>query len=406
MKNSNDISSLIRYFVDRASLVEKRNFDGNIGSEPVFPSMIVFLGSSAKESADVIAERLSILWPQYIDELLFLSITDPDGVGGYQKLEYIENTVQASNLSGEDLSTEIGKLFSSENHFQKHNKLLIYFVLDTADMDSVDDFKDWSNAAKTFLSDLEFETEDLADMLLIYLDEGFGKKRRIADALKNSLAENIPEFCDSVFLLSNRRSDNAIMQNRTDCSRAVSCIIAVSNSSETVLTNALFTSKLFTVGYSCEEKPSETVARIVVKKLIDHLSKEKLGDYTAVSIDDKFIKRLGLTDKHVNAVVDKYVDDNANALIPSTEQLLLFPRRYCQFIGDPLSYSEGEFNELTMSGWKCYLDTLVKRITEKLGAECRDPRATEERRATMRRSRNEGKRLHLTNNKINFNQTF
>ena len=74
MDTNVSISDLIQYFDEKLRKIDCRRIGDNIGKEPQFPMLIMFMGENAIEVFSEVYTRLVQFWPQYQNELIFLGI--------------------------------------------------------------------------------------------------------------------------------------------------------------------------------------------------------------------------------------------------------------------------------------------------------------------------------------------
>lgn len=366
MKTEKDVSKLIEYFADRINQVESRSIDSNAGDEPYFPAAVVFLGNNSIDASEYIIKRLQRLWPQYSDELCFVGIPNAVNDVEYCTLKYTSDGIEQCTINSSNIGGQLLTRYSVDYHFRSRTNILVYFVLDTASFDPSHGFDEWSKVISNFFADLDIPEDEIKSILILLLDERFVSSRKVASGIKNSLAERLPERIDSVFIISNRRKDNALVSNWLECYKAISSLVAISNSSNSSVAGPVFGKKVLTIGYCSEEKPTSTIGQVVVKQLVEYLSTQNLGEYGDVMRDESIKGRMGLTDKGIINIIDEYVEKEFESWVPTEEQLGLFPRCVEEYYDSISSMTETEFNSLTMSGWMCYLRMVIERIADEL----------------------------------------
>lgn len=82
--------------------------------------------------------------------------------------------------------------------------------------------------------------------------------------------------------------------------------------------------------------------------------------------DPKLAEKLGLTKNGTFTILDQYAQTNLYALLPSEEQLELFPRRDAIAQVQMSMLSANAFNEFTMGAWNQYLAEMIRTARENL----------------------------------------
>ena len=126
------MSGLIRHFEERLRRQDRRGAGEAPGREPNFPMLTVFLGEEALRSFPAVAADLFRLWPQYREELCFLSVTRGETGPCFRLLRREGEETRAAPLTEAELGETVGGLFGIQNHFADHGQLLIYYLMDTS----------------------------------------------------------------------------------------------------------------------------------------------------------------------------------------------------------------------------------------------------------------------------------
>ena len=222
MSENMTAQDLIDYFEERLQEIDRTQWDITVGEEPVFPMLIVFMGQASEQGFVHIAENLFRLWPQYQKELRFLFMEKPISAQNYDEAIFSEPVINAKQmvettlLDKSRLQSIVSYMFSPQNNFKNKREMKIYYILDTTDVNDVEEYFRWADAIAISRGFLGLNSYEVSDMMFLLLDESIGKMK-IADTVKNSLAkcyDNDEEFpVKSMFLLSNKRSDNAICED-------------------------------------------------------------------------------------------------------------------------------------------------------------------------------------------------
>jgi hypothetical protein len=341
------VNQLIQYFEARLRQKDRRGAE-TAGSEPQFPQVIFYLGDRAAALHGTLSRELFRLWPQYREELCFLGVHAPEEDGLFEMGE--DGT--AEELDAEQLQRRISGLFGLETHFRDRSKLLVYYILDTTDLVSGEEFDQWLACADRMG---ELMVVDRMSMLVVLLNEDLGNGEaagKIRGRLSGLCAGGAGR---DVFLLSNRRSDHVILESwELEC-QILADLIALSNNRDTRVTLTLFSGGVKTVSYAREEKPSADIGQVIVRGLIDRLNESREGPGNHESQGRELPERLGVTRAGTVELLDRYVEETLLAKLPSAQQLAAFPREDDADHGALAEMSAAEFNRFTMGSWNCYL---------------------------------------------------
>lgn len=362
-----NMHSLIRHFEERLRQIDRQNLGDVTGKEPHFPQLVVYLGKDASNAHTAVSTNLLQIWPQYQDELKFLCIQKTDGI------TYFEMPVgneQGVALSENDVREMASALFGTRMHFADRSKLLVYFILDTTSMQSLDEFLSWLPVIHTVKALLCPDSTDLLNMLCLLLNENLTRQKTAAK-IRNYLScfytnEELRKTVNNVLLLSNRRNDNAILEDWEMGYKIISATIALSNNEETRITTNIFCNSVLTASYAREEKPISQIGQVVVGNLLLSLAENTPHTDPKLMDDPKLAEKLGLTKNGTFTILDQYAQANLYALLPSEEQLELFPRRDATAQVQMSMLSANAFNEFTMGAWNQYLEEMIRTAKEKL----------------------------------------
>ncbi len=371
LEQENTMQRLIRHFEDRLQEIERYKHDNNgERKEPRFPMLVVCLGEDAMDGSREIAANLLRLWPQYRSELLFLGVRWTEDGLAYFRLESTD--ISPLPLAPDQVSNLLTGIFSTKSHFRDKNRFCMYYILNTTGFASDEEFDTWTKAICQVKHDLGVDTLDTLDMLILQLNEDFSR-RRSARRIRNRVAAfyTSPEksFCRSIFLLSNKRNDNTLLEEWGICYRIIANVIALSNNTDGSVSSQLFERRVFTASYAYKGKPSQDIGQVIVEDLFDRMSNMieflRHSDAAATNLlSDKMLpSRLGLTKEETLTFLDEYVDNILVPRMPKPEQLEYFPRRDNRDHGLMCELSANEFNEITMNAWDCYLSQLASKAS-------------------------------------------
>ena len=367
MTTTLNMHNLIHHFEERLRQIDRLNLGDETGKEPQFPQLVIYLGKDASNAHAAVSSNLLQTWPQYQDELKFLCVQKTDN------LAYFEMPIaseQCNPLSEDGVREIASAMFGTRMHFADRSKLLVYFVLDTTSMQNLDDFISWLPAINSVKQLLCSDSTDLLDMLCLLLNENLVRQKtaaKIRDYLSGFYTnKEIRKTVSNVLLLSNRRSDNAILEDWEIGYKIVSAIIALSNNDETQVTKNIFCNSVLTASYAREEKPIAQIGQVVVSNLLTSLAENIPHTDPKLMDDPKLSDKLGLTKTGTFTMLDNYAEMNLYSLLPSEEQLELFPRRDANAQTEMSMMSANAFNEYTMGAWNQYLAEIARTAQEKV----------------------------------------
>lgn len=364
MDTNVSISDLIQYFDEKLRQIDRRRIGDNIGKEPQFPMLIMFMGENAIGGFSEVYTRLVQFWPQYQNELVFLGIEKHLNEIECFNLTMNDTEVVREKIVLDKLGDRVSSLFGLRSHYQDRSKLFIYYTLDTTSFTNVSDFHAWMETIKKVKTYCGVDNVDMLDLMFLMLNENIGERRTIATDIKNCLYDYLEDYITSVMLLSNRRSDHAILEDWSIVYRIVSDIVALTNNCDTQIAGRVMRSGVFTASHEFEEKPTTQIGQVIIRELIERLSNESFDSRIAIAQDEALGGKLGLSAERTLNILDDYAEQALYKLLPSEDKLALFPRRDAIEYDNLSSRSEREFNEITMNSWKCFLGQIVSQAQE------------------------------------------
>ena len=369
-----NVKNLIHYFENRLLEMDHNTLINSVGKGPEFPTLLVFLGEEAIRGFVPIISSLVEVWPPYRQELRFIGITDTDNSIQYSELSVKDNKISKAAIGKDEIIDIVSFLSSDETHFPNKNRLCVYFILSTASCNKNEDFLAGLNTMNEVKKALQVDETDILTALFVLLDESL-IKRNIARQVKNTLStyyDNPAVYnnCNGIFLISNRRSDNAVLRVWGICYRIISSIIELSNNRDGRIAEKLFSGRILAAKYAREEKPSSKIAQVVVTKLIDEISNVFASSNVNLLNDEALLsQRLGITREGTVDILNTFVQNIVIPKLPNSSQLILFPRKdinYREYI-EGLSFKE--FNDLTMDAWNSYLSKIITEAKGRINSE-------------------------------------
>lgn len=340
---------LVRFFENE---IIRREQDGSgTGDRPYAPVLVAYLGDADRQH-DELERAVFQLWPQFRRELRFLALGEDDRFYSLPA----EGRGEKAELSAAELEAVVTSGFGTDTHFENHDYLNVCYVMQTDGFSDVADYDRWVYRLRRFqrrLCDIAVRT-----VLVVLLNEDYvGCHRAVAGSIRRRLGvycggEGSPLPVDSVYLLSNRRSDNVILGSWDVCSHIIAAILAVSNSRD-LRVGQNEGRQVYTVGYAREEKPLREIARVVVRRVVGTLSDMMRMD--DLRPDPDLLERLGITERATLRLLDAEAD---KLPLPALD---IFPRRDAAKRDLP-ALSGDAFDKLTMGSWRSYLERLADAL--------------------------------------------
>lgn len=353
-----EVDDLIQYFEEKLRQTDEDSIGAFSGTRPKYPMAVVYLGEKSAQIHKKLSGMINRIWPPYKKELCFWGTRQ-----NHTMFCYDENGVQ-SELDAKDLQASVNYLFGTSTHFADRNRMMVYFVLDTTDISNEEEMKKWEEVMAW--TEQEIKVENQMTMLTVLLNEDFEHTEE-ARVIKNEIgeamyAETKRMPADSVFLISNRRNDNAIISDWYQCCRILADLIVLSDGFDASVTTQLFGPVVQTAGYALVEKPSAHIAQVVVSSLVEKLNTYRRKKDTSLILDDDHLdEKLGITREGTIAILDEYGERELAPLLPTPEQLECFPRYTDEEFGSVSQMSEEDFNKLTMNAWDSYLEKIIQK---------------------------------------------
>ncbi len=362
------IQRLIEYFINRLKEINKKELEEFGGKEPNYPLLLVYLGDKAISAHNSICRYLTITWPQYEPEIGCIGVRISDGLPSYLTSNSMDNN-EMREISEMDVRAIASSLFGLKTHYRDRSKLLVYYVLDTSDIRSIEQIEEWAKAIEAVKIALGVGNLDILEMVAILLNEDFSHKQ-IANDIRNWLCSyNTSDGtlqCNSVLLLSNRRDDSIILEDWNLCYRIISAVIRLSDNSDSRITSSFFANSILTASYDVEEKPTAEIGQVVINSIINELEHRRTATSNeAVSFDDTLLGRLGIAENGTFDVVKEYAR-SFSSLLPSEAELELFPRRDDTNYGSMCELFADEFDEITLGAWTGYLAMITEKVKSKM----------------------------------------
>ncbi|MCI9120438.1 MAG: hypothetical protein HFG00_02765 [Oscillibacter sp.] len=358
------IQSLIQHVENRLRQIDRDQSD-TTGGEPQYPQLVVYLGDGADQAHPQLCESLLSIWPQYEKELKFLRAEAAEE--GLSLAELFPDGGEAVEQTEDGVRELASALFGTRMHFRDRTKLLVYYILDTSSFVGPEDFLAWMPRIRKLKDLLCASPGDVLDVLFLLLNENL-VRRKTAGQIRNCLSgfcdgNEVRRTVDNVMLLSNRRSDNAILEDWEMCYKIISASILLSNNADTQVAKAFFSNAVTAASYAREEKALPQIGQVVVKSLLGELTLPALEGNPLE--DPRLPEKLGLTQQGTIGMLDQYAENSLFDLLPTEDQLEFFPRRDDRACAMS-QFTAREFDEYTMGAWEQCLIRLAESVGERL----------------------------------------
>lgn len=358
--NTVTIPGLIRHFENKISH-EQFQLGIPMGKSPNFPMVVIFFGKEAIEGFKEVEGHLFEIWPPYRDKLLFLGVIKEGGSLHYSSLIVTNEGIKHEPISPNEIGNRVSALFGVRSFFQDRSRLLLYHVVDTTRLNNSSEFEQWITVMQDVRGTFVDRSLDALDMLIVLLNENIGERQAVSAQIRNALYRAKERLSYSTLLLSNRRSDHVILQDWESCYRIIANTIALTNNSDQHVARYLFDKRVYTAAYACERKPISQIGQVIVRQLIEKLSEENLSAADDILSDKQVEKKLGLSSDGTLELLDSYAEQYLYKSLPTRYQLELFPRKDLFDFDDISSFSEKEFNVLTMGSWNSFLEQIISQ---------------------------------------------
>lgn len=353
-------TDLIRYFETEIRRIDDQRIRNGVGNEPQYPMALVFLGN-ATACYTTLVRRLEQLWPQYSGELLFLHVQK--GQGSACRVCQILPDGQDGPMEPGGGIDQIEDLFGADKHFPNRNQLMLYYVIDTSNMISAEEFRDLLALKTCFQRELGIGNLMVNETLFLLLENAFGKKAKVSDQILTALAADIPDLKNTSTVLIGHVKQDRTFNEWSECYDALASVVAVTNSDFDRILVSMYQQGCYTVAYHREEKPTRDIGWVMVTRLLEYISNNLIGQHWR-NLSDKEIA----SDFSYRSLVAKYVNQVLMSKIPTNEELLLFPRK------DITSYydeeipclSQKDFDDYTMGAWLAYLKGLTRNVEKEI----------------------------------------
>lgn len=359
-----EISHLIEYAKTEIEKLEQRN-TGGAKVQPEFPMAIFYIGGSSLNYHKAVKKKLFDVWPQYEGIIPFYKIESEENNLACYRLDDVREE-SSKKIDIEKLRNELDGMFLVNKSFREYSHIYIYYIIDSASIEDLKVFKQNFSEFGSKLSDNSvMRNEKMTILLLNETQEMIEKSSGIRGDLYSWIEDEEHKLTDSILLLSNRLSTNALI-DPDDRPEIIADFILMSNCNGTRLNRSIFDGKVMTAKYSRGEKNNRDIGQIVVESTLKKMIKNSQdGDQDRLNVEDLY-KKLDLAPLGLFNDLDKYITPNKFQI--SNELLNMFPMKDIpdRDNEDYMSKTIKMFDNLTMGSFLEFLNSKVECIKNEL----------------------------------------
>lgn len=340
------------------------NSTNYLGEEPRFPMIVCYMGETSEEAYYDISSELYQLWPSFHEHILHFAIDYKEDENALSyKLLSKEGGREISEL---ELLRSLNILHDEDSGFESVDRINMYFVMNSSKVLTLDEYLKQLGLYKLIKTKLKNLTS--RDMLFLLLNEGLDRDK-ISVKIKNHLAEYYQETenpvynMDSIFIISNKRSDGHIVRSFDKIYSIISYVIAQSNQKTDAHTiSMLYSRGLKCVSFSRVSKPMDDISLVIIQNFLRNLRDNNIRKpLTGITSEKKLKELAGISDEGVFKCIEEYVKSHESQYEVTEEILEYFPRKYMNAADiSRLSYEEAD--DLTMGTVSGYISGLVDKV--------------------------------------------
>lgn len=330
----------IKNLIYSSELELEKNSQGTniVGNRPHYPMFVLFNDAFDDNSYNLIFSKLGRVWPQSLQHLV--------------KYRYSlkNDDIEYTRFENEGSETEESVLKAIDNEQQEHNtfasmmQMLIYNVIDTSFLESLEDFVSHYNMIEHIKDLIGCKCKT---MLVLLLNDSL-PKRKTANEIKEYLSKT--NKYDSTIIISTRTRSNEVFAI-SDLYRIISNIIVLSNNDAVSSIDdedyrsrfaLIYNNSAYTLSYVLCEKPNQRIAiqinDIIIDHVLEYLKKTQINELSSWN------KKLGI-DNGKSKICEDFIvslkisiDSNALRHIPLRDAAInkkdLFGstyRKFCEY---------------------------------------------------------------------------
>ena len=340
------------------------NSTNYLGEEPRYPMIVCYMGEASEEAYYDISSELYQLWPSFHEHILHFAI---DYKEDESALTYKLLSKEGSReISEPEMLRSLNILHDEDSGFESVDRINMYFVMNSSKVLTFDEYLKQLGLYK--LIKIKLKNLTSRDMLFLLLNEGLDRDK-ISVKIKNHLAEYYQETenhiynMDSIFIISNKRSDGHIVRSFEKIYSIISYVIAQSNQKTDAHTiSMLYSRGLKCVSFSRVSKPMDDISMVIIQNFLRKLRENNLRKpLTGLTSENKLKELAGISDEGVFKCIEDYVKSHESQYKVTEEILEYFPRRHMNAADiSRLSYDEAD--DLTMGTVSGYISGLVDKV--------------------------------------------
>ena len=337
------------------------NSTNYLGEEPRYPMIICYMGEASTAAYEDVSSELYQLWPSFHEHILHFCI---DYKEDESALTYKLLSKEGSrDISEQELLKNLNLLHDEDSGFESVDRINMYFIMDSSKVLTLDEYLKQLGLYKLIKEKLRNITA--RDMLFLLLNEGLDRSA-VSIRIKNHLAKYYEEegrslySMDTVFIISNKRSDGHIVRNFEKMYSIISYVIAQSNQKSDVHTiSMLYSGGLKCVSFSRVSKPLDDISLVIIQSFLRQLREHNQRKPSTQMLSEKRLKELaGINEEGVFKCIEDYINTHKSQYEVTEEFLEYFPRKEMDAADiSRLSYEDAD--ELTMGTVSGYVSTLV-----------------------------------------------
>ncbi len=329
---------LIRYTEHKILEVERPK-DIGLGLDTQFdspkcPMLVVNMSSTLSEDRIYqIESDLFSIWPRYREVIPFVS--------DYKQADY---------------KAVVEKLMDYNNNFAKYTYVILYFVVDTSEFKSKDEFYAKLHEIEQIKAQVAGYASPKCLLFLLY-SANAPVSEELRAVLKDLYAEE--HFgLDMVVVVSNQLSIGAYVSDDRERIRELTTIILLSNAVGAGGANPITLNefKVVTLRLHHQEKPYSDISKVIITRIFLRIQ-ELIATKNPIFVESEFLKMIGVNS--VTHFFDLFEKSVGNQIIEEAE-LDYFPMKDPDANYDLNLLSYDDFNSMCFGTLEAYLQRKIR----------------------------------------------
>ena len=306
---------------------------GMVFDSPTSP-MIVFNMTTTQTVKDInfLQNNLFSIWPHYKDVIPFIS-----------------------DYKNYDIQEIMRILMDSTTGFENYSELLLYFIVDTSEMEDSEAFYGKINEIKNIREDLSHFSTPRCVLFLLF-EANKPNSNEIRESFKN-LYNDDHLGLDIVVIVSNQLRSGALVSNDRERIGELISVILLSNggSSSELKVIGMNDFKVVTINASHQEKPRPDISQVIIKRIFFKIQ-ELIRDQNQNFDISNSLEKIGVNPvSHYFDLFEKQAKDS----VIDESTLYLFPVDGPDKNLDINLLSYDDFNQMTFFTLEAYLKKLI-----------------------------------------------